>query len=129
MFEFDAALVRDIIKQILVAIDRIDRRMEGVVSAGQFVASDAGIDKLDAICMMLVAIGESCKQLDRITNGILFESQQDVDWKGVKGIRDVISHHYFDVNEEMVFLICRNNLAGVRKAFESMLEGILKPDA
>jgi uncharacterized protein with HEPN domain len=30
-----------------------------------------------------------------------------VDWKGAKGVRDVISHHYVDLNAEVVFDICR----------------------
>ncbi len=58
-----------------------------------FLVSDAGIDKLDAICMMLIAIGESLTNLDRVTDGKFLEKFPEVDWKGAKGMRDIISHH------------------------------------
>ncbi|MEI8356033.1 MAG: HepT-like ribonuclease domain-containing protein [Deltaproteobacteria bacterium] len=29
------------------------------------------------------------------------------DWKGAKGARDIISHHYFDLNAKAVFGICQ----------------------
>ena len=44
---------------------------------------------------MLIAIGESLKNLDKITGGSLLAKYPEVDWKGAKGARDIISHHYF----------------------------------
>ncbi len=72
--------------------------------------NDDGIDRLDAICMMLIAIGESLKYLDKITESKLFEEYPEVDWKGAKGIRDIISHHYFDVDAEIVYSVCKERL-------------------
>jgi uncharacterized protein with HEPN domain len=40
--------------------------------------------------MMLIAIGESLKNLDKVTGGTLFSRYPEVDWKGAKGIRDII---------------------------------------
>ncbi len=60
--------------------------------------------------MMLIAIGESLKYLDKITDGQLLEQYSEVDWKGAKGIRDIISHHYFDVDAEIVFSVCNERL-------------------
>jgi transposase len=34
-----------------------------------------------------------------------------VDWKGAKGMRDIISHHYFDLNAEVVLTICRERIS------------------
>jgi hypothetical protein len=47
----------------------VERRSSGIGNANDFVTSDEGIDRLDAICMMLIAIGESCKHLDKMTDG------------------------------------------------------------
>jgi uncharacterized protein with HEPN domain len=118
----DKSLLREMISQILEAIHRIERRFSGITNPNDFVSSDQGIDKLDAICMMLLAIGESCKKIDKITDGILFGKFPEIDWKGVKGIRDIISHHYFDINAEIVFSVCRKRIPGLKSVFQLILE-------
>lgn len=117
----DHELIREVILQILTAIGRIERRAAGISQASDFVSSDVGYDMLDAIGMMLIAIGESCKNLDKITRGELLAQYPDVDWKGVKGMRDVISHHYFDINPEIVFAVCRKQIPVLKRTFEAML--------
>ena len=67
---------------------------------------DEGLDKLDAIAMMLIAIGENIKRVDRMTNGGLLSACADFDWKGAMGARDFIGHQYFDTDAEVVFGIC-----------------------
>jgi uncharacterized protein with HEPN domain len=71
--------------------------------SNDYLANDDGLDRLDAICMMLIAIGESLKNLDKLTNGVLLARYTGVDWKGAKGARDIISHHYFDLDAEAVY--------------------------
>ena len=58
---FDRDLVNEILNQILVAAKRIERRYAGIKEPDDFLISDQGLDKLDAICMMLIAIGENLK--------------------------------------------------------------------
>ena len=117
---FDKELVREILSQILTAANRIERRSAGVDKPDDFLASDEGLDKLDAICMMLIAIGENLKNLDKITGGTLLTRHPQVDWKGAKGMRDIISHHYFDLNAEVVFTICRERIPSLIKAITKM---------
>jgi uncharacterized protein with HEPN domain len=31
-----------------------------------------------------------------------------IEWKKVKGMRDIITHHYFDLNAEAVYDVCAN---------------------
>jgi len=68
------------------------------------------MEKLDSICMLLIAIGESVKKLDKITAGELFVSYPDIDRKGVKGLRDILSHQYFDVDAEEIYWLCNHYL-------------------
>ena len=37
------------------------------------------------------------------------------------GIRDVISHHYFDINAEIVFSVCKTHIPRLKITFEKML--------
>lgn len=70
----DPELVQEIISQIFEATSRIERRFSSIDLPEDFLASEEGIDKLDGICMMLIAIGESLKNLDKVTSGKLLSS-------------------------------------------------------
>jgi len=74
--------------------------------------------------MMIIAIGESLKQLDKITHGNLLIRYPDVDWKGAKGARDIISHHYFDLNAEAVFGICSKDIPTLISTLETMIKDL-----
>jgi len=73
--------------------------------------------------MMLIAIGESLKHLDKITDGKLLSMYPEVDWKGAKGARDIISHHYFDLNAEAVFDDIPALIATVERMIKEMDQG------
>ncbi len=60
--------------------------------------------------MLLIAIGESIKGIDKITNKELLPLYPEIDWKGVMGIRDIIAHHYFDLDAEIVYDVVKNDL-------------------
>ena len=42
------------------------------------------------------AVGESIKNLDKITNKILLKKYVEFEWKRAIGMRDILTHHYFD---------------------------------
>lgn len=66
--------------------------------------------------MMLIAIGEQLKQLDAAVGFQLDVQYPQVDWKGAKGIRDFLSHHYFVLDAEVIFDVCQNKIAGLKQA-------------
>ena len=89
----DLKLVLEILSQIEEAAKRVARRFAKVDSVDAFLDSEEGREKLDAICMQLIAIGESLKNLDKVTGGELLPKYPQVEWKGAMGIRDIITHH------------------------------------
>jgi hypothetical protein len=68
---YDKALAREILKQILQALRTILQRFEPVKSPDDFTGSPAWMEKLDSICMLLIAIGENLKNIDKVTGGLL----------------------------------------------------------
>ncbi len=40
----------------------------------------------------------------------LLNRYPQIDWKSAKGMRDIISHHYFDLDAEAVFNVCKTNV-------------------
>ena len=117
----DPELVRDILLQILEATRRIARRFAPISSVADFLRSEEGLEKLDAICMLLIAIGESLKRLDKMTEGKLLSRYPQVEWKQVMGMRDVLSHHYFDMNAEVVYSVCAYHIGILEQTVEMML--------
>ena len=62
-------------------------------------------------------IGESIKNLDKITGGILLKRYPDIDWKKAMGLRDIITHHYFDVNADAIYNVCKTKIPLLTKFF------------
>ena len=77
---------------------------------------------LDATCMLLIAIGESLKNLDKTTNGQLLPTYPSIPWKNVKGLRDIIAHHYFDVDADQILWIIQNEIMPLKKAIEHFIK-------
>jgi len=107
---YDKELTLEVLEQIRTASQTILDRFKPVRTVSDFTGSPAGMEKLDSICMLLIAIGETLKKLDKITHASLLSDYSQIDWKKAKGLRDIISHQYFDVNAEAIFNICRTKI-------------------
>ena len=118
----DKELAMEILRQIEEAAAKIVARFEAINQVSDFTDSPHGVDKLDAICMMLIVIGESLKNLDKVTDGTLLSRYPEVDWKKAKGMRDIITHHYADINAETVFYTCKGRVPLLRKTIQTMIE-------
>ncbi len=123
---YDRELALEIASQIHKATQTILRRFEAVQSPGDFTDSEAGMEKLDGICMQLIAIGEGLKNLDKVTDFILLPGYPQVDWKKAKGLRDIISHHYFDVNAEAIFEVCKTHIPMLGETIRKLMDDIAR---
>ncbi len=118
---YDRALAREILRQIHDGLLTISQRFEPVKAVEDFTGSPGGKEKLDAICMLLIAVGESLKNLDKLTNGTLLSKYPQVDWKKAKGLRDILSHHYFDVDAEAIFRVCERHIGRMRRTIRQIM--------
>ena len=119
---YDRDLVREVLAQILKASETVISRFIFVKKVSDFTDSPAGMEKLDAICMQLINIGESLKNLDKITDGSLLPGYPEVNWKGAKAMRDIISHHYSEVDAHIIFDVCKNKVKPLRDTISKILE-------
>ena len=118
---FNAELLVDIFEQIDNSIDKIIARFSTIKSARDFTDTDEGAVKLDAICMQLITIGESVKNIDKIAGKSFLSEYDEIDWQGVKGMRDIISHHYFDIDAEAIFEVCKTHIPALKKVVGKIL--------
>ena len=75
----DKRLVLSEIGQIIETIDVVLRRTKDIQILNDFLLSESGMILLDSVCMKLIAIGESVKKLDRLTNKDLLKNYPSVD--------------------------------------------------
>ena len=121
---YDKDMLLEILQQTLEAVRRVIKRFESVTSVNYFTDTPDGMEKLDAICMVIIAIGESLKKIDKITDKKLLKQYRQIDWKGAKGMRDIISHHYFDIDAEEIFWVCENSMKPLAETIEQIVEDI-----
>lgn len=112
------------LQSVLVALERIPRRFTGISQPSDFLNSDAGLDRMDAICMILIAAGEEFKRIDRQTNGELFARYPQVEWRGAMGLRDVLAHGYLDVDTEQLFTVCKERIPVLIETVRRMIQDL-----
>jgi len=121
---YDRELAKENLSQILKALDTVIYRFTPVKFLADLTDSPSGMEKLDAICMQLIAIGEALKKLDKITNNSLLHQYPEINWKGAKAMRDIISHHYFEIDAEIIFEVCKNKIKPLRDTIKKILDNL-----
>lgn len=99
---YDKEMAYSLVGLIIDHLRIIQSRTKAILLPVDFTSSDQGMILLDSVCMKLAAIGESLKNLDKITNKELLTNYPQVNWKQAMGMRDIIVHHYFDIDAEVV---------------------------
>lgn len=118
----DEELLYYSLRRIASTIKRIIDNSAGISDSQYYMLSPEGTERLESTCMLLLAIGESIKGIDKMTSGQLFRNYPEVDWRGAMGIRDIIAHHYFDIDESIVFDVVKNKLPGMYETIQRMIE-------
>jgi len=118
---YDKELVISILKNILWSLEQITKRSQSIQSSKDFLKDDLGIEKLDSICMQLINTGEALKEIDKLTEGSLLSNYLDIDWKKAKGMRDIITHHYFDIDAETMFVVCKERIPEMQKVIQKIV--------
>lgn len=123
------AMVYETLKNIEIAINRLEERNVQVHSVNDYLLSPWGMEKLDAACMVIIAIGESVKTLDKLTDKELLPTYPSIDWKKIMGARDIIAHHYFEVDADEVYSIIKNDLAPLKEAIKYFKDELFKDNS
>ena len=83
----DRELVLEVLHQTAEAVRKVLRRFAPVNSVAYLTDTPEGMEKLDAICMLLIAIGESLKHIDKITDRTFRPPDLDTfTWRRVQAI-------------------------------------------
>lgn len=113
------------LRKIEQTVERVIEKSVKINSYHDYYESPAGMERLESTCMLLIAIGESIKGIDKITEKKLLPQYPEVDWRGAMGIRDIIAHHYFELDAEVVFNVVKNEFPGLLCTVKRMITDIL----
>jgi len=102
------------LKHILESIRSIESFSKGL-SKGKFENDRL---KRSAILRELEIIGEAAKNIPPSFKN----KHPEVPWKEIIGTRDIIIHHYFGVDLDIVWNIINKNLPDLKKKIENILK-------
>jgi uncharacterized protein with HEPN domain len=54
----------------------------------------------------------------------LFPNYPDVDWAGVMKLRDIVAHHYFDIDADQIYWIIENELYKLKENIKKIRSDI-----
>lgn len=84
----DWLIARNLLEHIERSVRLILERTTSVNSCNDFLDSPSGMEKLDAVCMQLIAIGEAVAKLDKVTDKQLLITEPDIPWSSIKSVRN-----------------------------------------
>ena len=106
------------LSDILKSIDKIERYTKGM-SYEQLVADEL---TYDAVVYNLQIIGEAVKNIPQEIRNLY----PAVEWRKIAGLRDIIAHAYFTIDEQIVWDIIQNKLSDLQKNIEQIVSDIIQ---
>ncbi|MDR0327731.1 MAG: DUF86 domain-containing protein [Planctomycetaceae bacterium] len=123
MSEIDWELIKGILENVLESLMTIEKRFRQVPDA-EFFCSEAGQERRDGICMLFIAIGESFKQIDELSNKTFLSRYPEFERRKIIGFRNMIAHNYCDINEILLFNHCRDHLPLLLQTVKRMIQDL-----
>lgn len=76
---YDQEILSSLLQKVEFAIERIITNSAEIDSPDFYVLTPAGMERLESTCMLLMAIGEGVKGIDKITHKQLLVDYPNVD--------------------------------------------------
>ena len=104
------SIIADKLQKMEEALQLLIDGTANINSVDELLADAEGLLKLKGICMGLLVIGEEVKNLDKHSENKLLPKYPQIPWKAIMKTRDIIAHHYFDVDAERIFDTLKNDV-------------------
>jgi uncharacterized protein with HEPN domain len=107
------------------AADGVQRAVEALELAESQQADDAAQLAFDALLYRLVVIGEAVKAMP----AELLASQPQVPWREIARLRDLLAHHYYRVDVQVIRRTVEAPMEQLRDAVANLIAADGGPDA
>jgi uncharacterized protein with HEPN domain len=73
-----------------------------------------------AVCFCLVVVAEACTEAAKSLSG----QAPEVPWARIKGMRNILVYEYWQIDDEIVYNVARNDVAPLVASLDRLLEGL-----
>jgi uncharacterized protein with HEPN domain len=99
---------------MLMRCQRVLRQTQDASTIDEFVANDT---VYDATLRNLEIIGEAARNVSKDTQDLM----PDVPWRAIVGLRNVLAHGYFAIDDTIVWEIVQHRIPDLERQLESFL--------
>ena len=115
-------LAHETLMNIQKAISMLLEWNKDVESVDEWLNSQLGMQRLAGNAMMIEVVGEEVKKVEKRLGMEFLNQRPEIPWREIMGMRNHIAHGYFDINEEYVFSVIKNDLSPLLEAVEYLIQ-------
>lgn len=115
-------ILADTLMQIRNAINDLLLWNEHVDDFDVLLQSPGGMQDLAGNCMLIMAIAEGFKNVDKRTDWKLLPLRSEIPWHQVFGLRNRIAHGYFDIDVDVISSIIKDDLKPLLSATDFFIK-------
>ena len=116
--------IYDRLDAILESINLIQEWSRNRKSVNDFMLSPTGVMAFNACVMRLQVIGEHVGKLLKNEEKPL-DAYPQIPWQAIYGLRNIISHEYANIDEDIIVSVINDDLAPLKEAVEEMLKKLV----
>lgn len=113
--------IHDRLEDILDSINLIQEWSDGRTSVNDFMSSSTGVMAFNACVMRFQVIGEHIGKLLKNEMKPL-DAYSSIPWNAIYGLRNIISHEYANIDEEIIVSVINDDLPPLKDVIEKLLE-------
>ena len=117
----DRKTIHDRLEEILESIKLIQEWSSGKTTVNDFLLSSTGVMAFNACVMRLQVIGEHVGRLLRCDEQPL-SSYPQIPWNAIYGMRNIISHEYGNIDEDVIVSILNEDIVPLKSVIEELLK-------
>lgn len=117
----DQTTLRDRLEDILESVSLIQEWAADRKTVDDFMLSSTGVMAFNACVMRFQVIGEHVGRLLKSDRNLL-DNYPHIPWRAIYGLRNIISHEYANIDEEVIVSAINNDLLPLKAAVEDMLK-------
>ena len=117
----DSFSIHDRLTEILESICLIQDWTKGRTTVDDFMMSPTGVMAFNACVMRFQVIGEHVGKLLK-NEAQPFSDYPNIPWHAIHGLRNIISHEYANIDEEIIVSVINHDLVPLKEAIEELLK-------
>lgn len=117
----DTLGIQDRLEEILESIELIQEWSKGMTELHDFMISPNRVMAFNACVMRLQVIGEHVGNLLKEIGNEL-KAYEAIPWNAIYGMRNIISHEYANIDEDIVVSVINEDLPKLKPVIEELLQ-------